>query len=39
MLSDVAVVTLAATALSILAALYPAWRASRVAPAEVLRYE
>jgi lipoprotein-releasing system permease protein len=38
-LSDVAVVTLAATTLSILAALYPAWRASRVAPAEVLRYE
>jgi lipoprotein-releasing system permease protein len=39
MLSDVAVVTLSATTLSILAALYPAWRASRVAPAEVLRYE
>ena len=28
-----------ALALSFLASVYPAWRASRVAPAEVLRYE
>ena len=37
--SDVLRVTAAAVVLSLLAALYPAWRASRVAPAEVLRYE
>jgi len=37
--TDVAAVTIAALVLSILAALYPAWRASRIAPAEVLRYE
>ena len=36
---DVAWVALAALSLSVLAAVYPAWRASRVAPAEVLRYE
>ncbi|MEL7047162.1 MAG: FtsX-like permease family protein, partial [Pseudomonadota bacterium] len=36
---DVAFVSIAAALLSVLAALYPAWRASRVAPAEVLRYE
>lgn len=36
---DVAVVVLASLALSLLATLYPAWRASRIAPAEVLRYE
>jgi lipoprotein-releasing system permease protein len=36
---DVAFVSLAATILSVLAAIYPALRASRVAPAEVLRYE
>ena len=36
---DVLFVMLAALGLSILAAVYPAWRASRVAPAEVLRYE
>jgi len=37
--ADVALVSVAATILSVLAALYPALRASRVAPAEVLRYE
>ncbi len=37
--ADVAFVTSAAVMISILAAVYPAWRASRVAPAEVLRYE
>ncbi|WOJ94227.1 lipoprotein-releasing ABC transporter permease subunit [Congregibacter variabilis] len=37
--SDVALVGAAATVLSVLAAIYPAWRASRIAPAEVLRYE
>ena len=36
---DVFAVIGASTLLSILAVLYPAWRASRVAPAEVLRYE
>jgi lipoprotein-releasing system permease protein len=28
-----------ALALSFLASLYPAWRAGRIAPAEVLRHE
>lgn len=37
--SDVIAVLLASVALSLLATLYPAWRASRIAPAEVLRYE
>jgi lipoprotein-releasing system permease protein len=36
---DVAVVVIASFVLSLLATLYPAWRASRIAPAEVLRYE
>ncbi|TXS93610.1 lipoprotein-releasing ABC transporter permease subunit [Parahaliea aestuarii] len=36
---DVAVVVLASLLLSLLATLYPAWRAAQVAPAEVLRYE
>jgi lipoprotein-releasing system permease protein len=36
---DVLMVVLASLALSLLATLYPAWRAARVAPAEVLRYE
>jgi len=36
---DVIAVVAASLVLSLLATLYPAWRASRVAPAEVLRYE
>jgi lipoprotein-releasing system permease protein len=32
-------VVLASAVLSLLATLYPAWRAARIAPAEVLRYE
>jgi lipoprotein-releasing system permease protein len=36
---DVVVVVLASVVLSLVATLYPAWRASRIAPAEVLRYE
>ncbi|WP_440995418.1 lipoprotein-releasing ABC transporter permease subunit [Arhodomonas sp. SL1] len=36
---DVVRITIAAIALSLIATLYPAWRASRVAPAEALRYE
>lgn len=36
---DVVAVVVAAFILSLLATLYPAWRASRIAPAEVLRYE
>jgi lipoprotein-releasing system permease protein len=39
MAADVFAVSVAAVALSVVAALYPAWRASRIAPAEVLRYE
>lgn len=37
--SDVAAVVIASLLLSLLATLYPAWRAARIAPAEVLRYE
>jgi lipoprotein-releasing system permease protein len=37
--SDVLVVVMASLVLSLIATLYPAWRASRIAPAEVLRYE
>jgi len=37
--SDVYWITLAAFSLSLLATLYPAWQASRINPAEVLRYE
>jgi lipoprotein-releasing system permease protein len=36
---DVWAVVLASALLSLLATLYPAWRAARIAPAEVLRYE
>ena len=32
-------VIVASLALSLLATVYPAWRAAAVAPAEVLRYE
>jgi len=38
-LSDVTQVTIAALGMSFLATIYPAWRASRVKPAEALRYE
>jgi len=37
--ADVSRVVLASLLLSLLATLYPAWRAARIAPAEVLRYE
>ncbi len=37
--TDVVAVVLASLLLSLLATLYPAWRASRISPAEVLRYE
>ena len=36
---DVSAVVAASLILSLLATLYPAWRATRIAPAEVLRYE
>jgi len=36
---DVFVIASASLLLSLLATLYPAWRASQIAPAEVLRYE
>ncbi len=36
---DVIAVVVASLLLSLLATLYPAWRAARIAPAEVLRYE
>jgi lipoprotein-releasing system permease protein len=37
--ADVIVITLVSLVLSLLATLYPSWRASRVNPAEALRYE
>lgn len=37
--SDVTTITLMSLGLSLLATLYPSWRASRVNPAEALRYE
>lgn len=37
--ADVVAVVLASLILSLMASLYPAWRAAQVAPAEVLRYE
>lgn len=36
---DVSMIGVSALAISLLATLYPAWRASRVQPAEALRYE
>ena len=36
---DVATIGLVSLALSFLATLYPSWRASRLNPAEALRYE
>jgi lipoprotein-releasing system permease protein len=38
-LRDVATIGIVSLALSFLATLYPSWRASRVNPAEALRYE
>ena len=37
--SDVLKITALSLVLSLLATLYPAWRASRTEPAEALRYE
>jgi lipoprotein-releasing system permease protein len=37
--NDVWLIGISAFCISILATLYPAWRASRVQPAEALRYE
>lgn len=37
--SDVRVIVLSSLAISMLATLYPAWRASKTQPAEALRYE
>ncbi|SFM51985.1 lipoprotein-releasing ABC transporter permease subunit [Marinobacter zhejiangensis] len=37
--ADVAIISGAGLAMSLLATIYPAWRASRVEPAEALRYE
>ena len=38
-LRDVVTVALVSLVLSLLATIYPSWRASRVNPAEALRYE
>ena len=37
--SDVLAVVIIALAISLAATVYPAWRASRMDPAEALRYE
>jgi lipoprotein-releasing system permease protein len=37
--ADVIVIAAVSLALSLLATIYPSWRASRVRPAEALRYE
>jgi len=37
--SDVSTIVIASVGLSMLATLYPAWRASKTQPAEALRYE
>jgi lipoprotein-releasing system permease protein len=37
--SDVGLITVVSFALTLAATLYPSWRASRVNPAEALRYE
>lgn len=37
--SDVVIISIIALAMAFLATIYPAWRASRTAPAEALRYE
>ena len=37
--SDVTIIAIVALAMAFLATLYPAWSASRIAPAEALRYE
>jgi lipoprotein-releasing system permease protein len=37
--SDVTIIAIVALAMAFIATLYPAWRASRTAPAEALRYE
>ncbi|GAA6152765.1 lipoprotein-releasing ABC transporter permease subunit [Pseudoteredinibacter isoporae] len=38
-LEDVLVISLSALSMSLLASLYPAWRAANIGPAKVLRYE